>query len=130
MSNETFIIRNYDIIKNLFDEIDTLTNYYKLSSRDIRVVHAIALKHNSFNAYIEITTKDLCESRRVIYRALDKLENECIINIVNRPKNQYEPLQLYFTFEFIKRICGKEYAKEYKRWFKWQMTYKKKINKN
>ena len=118
------IIRNYDIIKNLVEETEVLTNFYKLSQREINIIHTLCLRHNSFNAYIELSTKDFTESRRVVYRGLDKLENECIICIVNRPKNQYDTLQVYFTVEFIKRICGKEYSKIYRKWLDWQKSFK------
>ena len=128
--SEPVLIRNYDIIHNLFEEPDLLKDFYKLSKREINIIFSLCNKLNSFNPYIEINTKEFTESRRVVYRALDKLENEYIISIVKRPKSQFQTLQVYFTVDFIKKVCGKDYAKTYKIWFYQQKAYKESLNKN
>ena len=118
------LVRNFDLLKRVFDNLDILTTYYKLKARDINFIQSLLMKHNSFNAYIEIKPSELSGSKRTYHRALDKLENEYIITVVERPKNQHGFLKIYFTISFIKRICGDEFGDLYEKWLKWQLSFK------
>lgn len=124
MSNDAIIIRNYELLKRIFDELDVLNTYYKLNQRDIGIVQLLCMKHCSYNAYIQVKTSEFKESRRVIYRSLDKLENENILTVISRPRNQHEFLEVYFTVAFIKRVCGEDFAQLYENWLNWQKEFK------
>lgn len=124
MTSEAIIIRNFDLTKKIFDNIDILTTYYKLSQRDINTISILLSYHNSYNAYIEMKMKNFNLSRRLIYRSLDKLKEKNIIHIVSRPRNQYQLLKLYFTIDFVMNIGGEEFGSLYKKWLEWQMSYK------
>lgn len=118
------IIRNFQLMKNIFANMNVLVTYYKLSKNDISILQELCMKHNSYNAYIECYSKDFVVSRRVFYRVIDKLENENIINVVARSTNQHNPLKLYFTTVFVKTVCGEDFATLYEKWLKYQKSYK------
>lgn len=126
MTSDAILIRNFDLMKHIFDNLDVLTTYYKLSQRDINILHLLLQKHSTYNAYIEIKTTDFSRSRRVVYRSINKLEDKSIITVIERPQNQYSKLKLYFTISFIKRMCSEEFSEQYEKWLEWQKTYKEK----
>ena len=107
-------------MKHIFDNNDVLVTYYKLTKKEISVIQELCMKHNSFKAYIECSISDFRISRKSFYRALDKLENENILNVVNRPKNQHSSLQVYFTIKFIQKVCDEEFANLYEQWLTWR----------
>ena len=107
-------------MKNIFDNTDVLVNYYKLTKKEISIVQELCMKHNSFKAYIEYDVNSYIASRKSFYRIIDKLENYHIITVVNRPKNKYSTLQVYFTTEFIQIVCDEEFADLYEQWLAWR----------
>lgn len=123
-SSEPVLIRNFNLMKNIFDNLDVLTTHYKLKKRDINIVHLLLTRHTTFNAYIQVKTTDFSDSRKTIYRGLTHLENENIIIVAERPTNQYGSMKIYFTEAFIKRVCGEEFGGLYKQWLEWQLNYK------
>lgn len=127
MTSEAILIRNFNLMKRIFDNLDVLTTFYKLSQRDINIIHVLLTKHTTYNAYIEIKTSEFSENRRVVYRAIDKLENENIITVKERPTNQHSCLRLYFTVVFIKNVCGEDFAEQYEKWLDWQKSFKEEM---
>lgn len=125
MTSEDILIRNFSLMKRVCDNLEILTTVYKLSQRDINVVQTLLFRHNSFKPYITAKIADFSLSRRTAYRAIDSLENQNIITVVNRPKNQYDCLQVYFTVTFIEKVCGIEQAELYTKWFNWQKEKQK-----
>lgn len=124
MTSEPILIRNFNLIKDLFDNLDVLTTRYKLRQRDIDIIHKLLTKHTTYNAYIIVKTSELIKSRRTAYRALEKLEEKNIITIVERPSNQYSRLKLYFTVDFINEVSGEDTATLYEQWLEWQKEFK------
>lgn len=120
MTDNPYIIRNFQLMKNIFDNTDILATYYKLTRKEISIIQELCMRHNSFKAYIEFDIKEYESSRKSFYRALSKLENENILVIVNKPRNKYSVLQVYFTIKFIRIICNEEFADLYEQWFNWR----------
>ena len=120
MTDSLYIIRNFQLMKNIFDNTNVLVTYYKLTKKEISIVQELCMKHNSFKPYIECKIEDFRVSRKSFYRALDKLNNENVLNVVNKPKNQHSVLQVYFTTKFIENVCDEEFANLYKQWLTWR----------
>ena len=120
MTDTPYIIRNFQLMKQIFDNTDILVTYYKLTKKEISIVQELCMKHNSFKAYIECKIEEFSISRKSFYRILDKLENKNILNVVNRPRNQYSSLQVYFTAKFIQIIGDEEFADLYGKWLTWR----------
>ena len=117
---DNLLIRNFQLMKHIFDNTDILVTYYKLTKKEISVIQELCMKHISFKPYIECKLEDFRVSRKSFYRAINKLENENIVNVVNRPKNQHSNLQVYFTIKFIKNVCDEEFADLYEQWLAWR----------
>ena len=113
-------------MKDIFDNLEVLSTYYKLKQRDINVIHTLLTKHTTYNAYIQVKSNDFKENRRTLYRSIDSLKEKNIIVVVERPVNQHGFTKLYFTTDFIKRVCGEEVGNLYERWFDWQNEFKEK----
>lgn len=122
--DDAILLRNFSLMKHIFDNLDVLTVHYKLKQRDINVISTLLSKHTTYNAYIEVKASDFTEPRRTLYRALDKLENKNIITVVERPNNQYGFIKIYFTLLFIRQVCTEEIADLYEKWFEWQISFK------
>lgn len=120
------LIRNYELMKAVFDNLNLLTEYYQLSHRDISVIQTLCMNHSTYNAYISVETSKFVEPRRTVYRAIDKLENENIVVVINRAINANKKLQLYFTTCFINRVCGEKFGTRYEKWLNWQKEFKTK----
>ena len=118
--DDAYIIRNFQLMKHIFDNIDVLVTYYKLTKKEISVIQELCMKHNSFKAYIECSLDDFKLSRKSFYRALSKLENENILNVVNKPRNQHSYLQVYFIPKFIQKVCDEDFANLYEQWLAWR----------
>lgn len=116
MENNSYIVRNFQLMKNIFDNLDMLTINYKLSKKEVSIVQELCIKHNSFKFYIECNVDDFNISRKSFYRIIDKLENKNILKIVSRPKNQYSILKVYFTVKFIQIVCDSDFADLYEKW--------------
>lgn len=127
MTNDV-LIRNFQLTRNVLASQDILVNHYQLKGSAILLIQELCLKHNSYNAYIEFKKSDLnlYMSSKCFYRALDKLQNENIISIVNYPIGK-QPYRIYFTENFIRKVCNKEFADLYSKWLTQQMKFK--INK-
>lgn len=130
MSNNPIAIRNFQLMKNIFDQLDKLNTYYKLTRNDIIVIQQLCMNHNTFNAHIEVSQNNFPFARKTFYRIINRLENENIIEIVSRAKNQYSKLLVYFTSSFISKVCDETFADLYDRWLTWQKTYKIKGEEN
>ena len=122
MIDNPYIIRNFQLMKHIFDNTDLLVTYYKLTKKDISITQELCMKHNSFKLYIEYNPEEYKVSRKSFYRAIDRLENKNILNVISRPRNQHSTLQVYFTIEFIKRVCDEDFANLYEQWLAWRKS--------
>ena len=109
-------IRNFQLMKHIFDNLDIVTTSYNISKNAISVIQQLCLLHNSFKPYIEFQSKDFTLSRKSFYRTLEKLENENIIKVVSKPINSKSIYQAYFTLSFIRSVCEPEFAIIYEDW--------------
>lgn len=130
MTSEAILIRNFELLKEIFDHLEILSRNYNLNRRDINIIQQFCMNHNSYNAYISIKMKNFTETRRVIYRCIEKLEEKNVIVVANRPINQYTSLDVYFTTDFINNVCSEEFADLYSKWLDWQLEFKKKGEDN
>ena len=120
MSSDALIIRNFQLMKNIFDNNDILVTYYKLTKKEICLIQELCMKHHSYKAFIECNPKDFSLSHKSLYRVLNKLENKNVLNIVSKPSNQYSLIQVYFTIKFIQIVCDEEFADLYEKWLAWR----------
>lgn len=126
---EEILVRNYEILQPYLALGEDILGYYKLKNTSRNLIIFLINKFNSYNAYIQFNRNDFPASRRAFYRAVDVLEEQNIITVVKRQTNQMDDYQVYFTTSFISRICGTEFLYKYRKWFKWQKSFKK-VNKN
>ena len=119
-----YIIRNYQLMKKIFSNIITSSSvaYYKLKVPEVLFINLLCERFNSFRYYIEYRYEDFSHliSKRSFHRILDRLENENIVNIVDKAKNKHSISKLYFTEKFINKLCGEEFGELYSHWLEWR----------
>lgn len=124
INNEEPIIRNFQLMRHIFDNLDILTNEYKLSKSAISVINQLCMKHSTFNAYIECSITEFIISRKSFYRILEKLEELDIIKIAYKPAGRRTSYLVYFTSNFIYHIAEDNFAELYDSWLTHQLDYK------
>lgn len=125
MTNEP-LIRNYQLTRNVLAGQEILVQHYKLKGNSILLIQELCMKHNSYNAYIEFNRADLnlFISNKCFYRSLNTLEEKNIIQVVSNSTNGKQPYRIYFTIDFINKVCDKEFASLYSEWLTQQKEFK------